>query len=280
MKGIAGRSQHSICFLVAACLAMGVALWAKDTRTAGDDLARMQRAGSPPKDFVPAGVHQKTEDAALPPIIRELNRLDVLEKKRMRAERMVRMAAQVPVGAPSCGPDWQLTSPLPTVSGIYDSIFDGTRWVVVGAGCISFTSTDGLSWAPGASNTSRSLYGLATNGIVDVAVGGGGVEPPVPGGGGGGDFGPGPVPPPVPPKQAQPKRFFGSVRLSPVRLGKDAAQIAEEIVAHLQAQNGAEVTVTLDIRADIPQGADERLVRTVTENAKTLKFESMGFEEE
>jgi hypothetical protein len=81
----------------------------------------MQKAGSPPKDFVPAGVHQKTEDAALPPIIRELNRLDVLEKKRMRAERMVRMAAQVPVGAPSCGPDWQLTSPLPTVSGIYDS---------------------------------------------------------------------------------------------------------------------------------------------------------------
>lgn len=87
-------------------------------------------------------------------------------------------------------------------------------------------------------------------------------------------------PPPPQPQPSRPKRFFGSVKLSPTRLGKEAASIAEEVVAHLQAQKGAEVEVTMEIHVTIPDGAPENIVRTVTENAKTLKFESMGFEEE
>lgn len=43
---------------------------------------------------------------------------------------------------------------------------------------------------------------------------------------------------------------------------------------------GAKVTVTLEIEATIPDGAPEHLVRTVTENARTLKFTSQGFEVE
>ena len=41
----------------------------------------------------------------------------------------------------------------------------------------------------------------------------------------------------------------------------------------------AEVTVTLEIDAEIPEGAPENVVRTVTENSRTLKFASHGFEE-
>ncbi len=85
---------------------------------------------------------------------------------------------------------------------------------------------------------------------------------------------------PTIPPPPRPRRFFGSVRLSPTRLGKDAASIAEEVVAHLQSQKDAEVEVTLEIHARVPGGASESLVRTVTENARTLKFDSMGFEEE
>ena len=85
---------------------------------------------------------------------------------------------------------------------------------------------------------------------------------------------------PLPLQPARPKRFFGSVELSPTRLGKEAASIAEEIVAHLQGQPGAEVSVTLEIHATIPDGAPDNIVRTVTENARTLKFGSLGFEEE
>jgi hypothetical protein len=43
---------------------------------------------------------------------------------------------------------------------------------------------------------------------------------------------------------------------------------------------GADVKVTLEIQADIPSGAPDHVVRTVTENCRTLKFDSQGFEKE
>ena len=51
------------------------------------------------------------------------------------------------------------------------------------------------------------------------------------------------------------------------RVGRDAAEIADEVIAHLAGLLGAKVTVTLEIEADIPGGAPENVVRTVTENA-------------
>lgn len=83
-----------------------------------------------------------------------------------------------------------------------------------------------------------------------------------------------------PSKQPQPKRFHGTVPLDPVRVGPDASKIAEEVISHLAGLVGAEVTVTLEIQANIPAGAPERVVRTVTENSRTLKFTTQGFEEE
>ena len=43
---------------------------------------------------------------------------------------------------------------------------------------------------------------------------------------------------------------------------------------------GAEVRLTLEIEADIPDGAPEQVVRVVTENSKSLKFDDTGFESE
>ena len=43
---------------------------------------------------------------------------------------------------------------------------------------------------------------------------------------------------------------------------------------------GAEVTVTIEIEARLPGGATDQLVRTVTENSRTLKFDDHGFERE
>ena len=76
------------------------------------------------------------------------------------------------------------------------------------------------------------------------------------------------------------RRFHGSVSLDPDRLGRDAGRIAEEIVQHLTTQENARVVLTLEIEADLPDGASDKVVRTVTENARTLKFKSQGFEEE
>jgi hypothetical protein len=82
--------------------------------------------------------------------------------------------------------------------------------------------------------------------------------------------------------------LLGSVFISPSaesrinasRTGRDAGQIADEVIAHLVGLVGAEVTVTLEIDARLPDGAPDNVVRTVTENCRTLKFTSQGFEED
>jgi hypothetical protein len=84
--------------------------------------------------------------------------------------------------------------------------------------------------------------------------------------------------PEEPPKQY--RRFHGMVRIDSARVGRDAGRIAEEVIAHLTGQVGAEVTVTIEIDARLPNGASDALVRTVTENSRTLKFNSHGFERE
>ncbi len=82
------------------------------------------------------------------------------------------------------------------------------------------------------------------------------------------------------PALLRPRRFHGTVRLDPARVGRDASRIADEVIAHLAGQVGAEVTVTLEIEASLPDGASDQIVRTVTENSRTLKFTSHGFESE
>lgn len=59
-----------------------------------------------------------------------------------------------------------------------------------------------------------------------------------------------------------------------------AVFISGDLIAHLTAQMGADVKVTIEIEAHIPNGASDQIVRTVTENARTLKFTAQGFEEE
>ena len=76
------------------------------------------------------------------------------------------------------------------------------------------------------------------------------------------------------------RRFHGSVQLDSLRVGRDASRIADEVIQHLSKFIGANVEVTLEIRAEMPDGATEKTIRDVTENCRTLRFDSFGFEEE
>lgn len=78
----------------------------------------------------------------------------------------------------------------------------------------------------------------------------------------------------------KPRRYFGTVRLDPIRVERDAGRVAEEVIAHLTGLAGAEVRIMLEIEASIPEGAPEHVVRVVTANSGTLKFVSHGFEKE
>jgi len=83
-----------------------------------------------------------------------------------------------------------------------------------------------------------------------------------------------------PPVKKLPIRFHASVKLDPQRLARDIEKIATEVVPHISKLINAEVEITLDIQAKIPSGANENIVRTVTENCKVLNFINYGFEEE
>ncbi len=75
------------------------------------------------------------------------------------------------------------------------------------------------------------------------------------------------------------RRFHGSATIDATRISRDIDLIASSVVQHLTGLVDSKVKVSLEIEAEIPAGAPDNVVRTVTENCRTLKFDSSGFEE-
>lgn len=92
--------------------------------------------------------------------------------------------------------------------------------------------------------------------------------------GGGGVAGPGTAKPPTaaPPAERNPTRFSGVVMIPQDRPARHIHQIIEAVVEQLTTLPGADVTLRLEIDADIPGGLDRAKVRTLIENATTLGF--------
>ena len=86
--------------------------------------------------------------------------------------------------------------------------------------------------------------------------------------------------PPQPPTAKVMRRFYGSVKLNQLKVSSSAGQIADEVVKHLAGIVDSEVEVVLEVRAKAPGGIPDSVVRTVSENSKTLKFQAFEFEEE
>jgi len=63
-----------------------------------------------------------------------------------------------------------------------------------------------------------------------------------------------------------------------LRLERDASVVREEVLQHLTRLVGADVTVTLEIHASLPDGVPGEVERTVKENSRTLHFEHVSFE--
>jgi hypothetical protein len=61
-------------------------------------------------------------------------------------------------------------------------------------------------------------------------------------------------------------------------MSRDAGQVADEVVKHLAGLVDSNVDVRIEITAESGDGFEDEVVRTVTENARTLKFEQHGFE--
>ena len=82
------------------------------------------------------------------------------------------------------------------------------------------------------------------------------------------------------PASHPPTHFFGSVKVDAARISRDVGIIANEIIQHLASLPNSEIVMTVEIQARVPAGVPENVVRTVSENCRTLKFTSQGFEKE
>jgi predicted AAA+ superfamily ATPase len=93
-----------------------------------------------------------------------------------------------------------------------------------------------------------------------------------------------PTPAQVPPTPAADsggkKRFYGSKELQADRYASEFKKLADEVLTPLAAAQGSELKVTIEIEATSADGFDEAKVRTVSENAATLKFDESGFEDD
>lgn len=76
------------------------------------------------------------------------------------------------------------------------------------------------------------------------------------------------------------KRFHATARLNPDRVGSEAGKINEELIQHLSLLKGADVEINLEISVKTMTGIPVEVIRTVKENARTLKIEDAVFEEE
>jgi hypothetical protein len=74
-------------------------------------------------------------------------------------------------------------------------------------------------------------------------------------------------------------RFYGVKTLNTEKTAMDFKNVAEEIIAHLRADTNTNLTVRIEIEATNASGFDENKIRTISENARTLKFDQSGFEE-
>jgi hypothetical protein len=74
------------------------------------------------------------------------------------------------------------------------------------------------------------------------------------------------------------RRFYAAVKLDPERYQRDFGRIASEVITNLAGQLGTEIEITVEIHAKNEEGFSDNVVRTVSENARTLKVDESGFE--
>ena len=81
------------------------------------------------------------------------------------------------------------------------------------------------------------------------------------------------------PQTPKNKRFFMSADLDTTRINRDVQKYVEEVISHLTSVSGANVKISLEVEVEAEDGFTQQIVRTVSENCRTLKVRDSGFEE-
>ena len=89
---------------------------------------------------------------------------------------------------------------------------------------------------------------------------------------------PGNEPTLVGPAAAKSRKFIGNVEVKTSTAKLRLMQLAEEVIQHLTSDPNAQVTVTLEIQAEFPDGVSDSVKRTVSENSANLGFKIKAWE--
>ncbi|WP_258111975.1 DUF499 domain-containing protein [Alicyclobacillus sp. SP_1] len=81
------------------------------------------------------------------------------------------------------------------------------------------------------------------------------------------------------PEAPKNKHFYMSAQLDTTRIGRDVQRLVEEVISHLTSVDGAHVEVSLELNVKSPEGLSQQVVRTISENCRTLKVQSFEFDE-
>ncbi|MBQ9662099.1 MAG: DUF499 domain-containing protein [Oscillospiraceae bacterium] len=73
-------------------------------------------------------------------------------------------------------------------------------------------------------------------------------------------------------------RFFMNVKLDNTRVIRDLQKYLDEVINHLSSVDGCEVELSLEVSAQAADGFPQSTIRTVSENCRTLKVNTFGFE--
>lgn len=80
------------------------------------------------------------------------------------------------------------------------------------------------------------------------------------------------------PQQTKNTRFYMSAQLDTTRMNRDVQRLVEEVISHLSSVDGAQMEVSLEVSVTAPGGLSSQVVRTVSENCRTLKVKDFGFD--
>ncbi|GHS93871.1 hypothetical protein AGMMS50276_05310 [Synergistales bacterium] len=84
---------------------------------------------------------------------------------------------------------------------------------------------------------------------------------------------------PPAPRTPKNKHFSMSVQLDNTRIGKEVQKLVEEVISHLTTSDGARVEISLEVNVESPNGLSQQVVRTVSENCRTLRVRNFEFNE-
>jgi hypothetical protein len=74
------------------------------------------------------------------------------------------------------------------------------------------------------------------------------------------------------------KRFHGTIRLGHADFRERAGDLSREVAAQLAKVVGSKVEIIIEVAAEAEHGFTDDVMRSVSENCRTLKFDSFEFE--